>query len=128
MALHWLGQNDSRYPLPVVEEFCPDIQTLNDPLSRLMLLIVTFIGTLVHVFSLVYMRKDKGSRDILEPSAFVFHAGHRPLLQLGHDVHLLGTGGCFQLSLISHWFENRRPPMPVKKPLSPIALEMSVSS
>ena len=103
-----LAQNDS--PLPTAsgqENFALDIQSLNDPLSRLMLLIVTFIGTLVHVFSLVYMRKDKGfSRYFGALSFFVFSmlgiVLSSNLVMMFIFWELVGVSSYL---LISHWFE-----------------------
>ena len=40
--------------------FTINLGVLIDPLSLLMLLVVTSVGTLVHVFSLAYMKADEG--------------------------------------------------------------------
>ena len=103
-----LVENDSPLPTAVGQEsFAIDIQTLNDPMSRLMLLIVTFIGTLVHVFSLVYMRKDKGfSRYFGALSFFVFSmlgiVLSSNLIMMFIFWELVGVSSYL---LISHWFE-----------------------
>ena len=72
-----------------------------------MLLIVTFIGTLVHVFSLVYMRKDKGfSRYFGALSFFVFSmlgiVLSSNLVMMFIFWELVGVSSYL---LISHWFE-----------------------
>ena len=103
-----LVENDSPLPTAVGQEsFAIDIQTLNDPMSRLMLLIVTFIGTLVHVFSLVYMRKDKGfSRYFGALSFFVFSmlgiVLSSNLVMMFIFWELVGVSSYL---LISHWFD-----------------------
>ena len=103
-----LVENDSPLPTAVGQEsFAIDIQTLNDPMSRLMLLIVTFIGTLVHVFSLVYMRKDIGfSRYFGALSFFVFSmlgiVLSSNLVMMFIFWELVGVSSYL---LISHWFD-----------------------
>ena len=103
-----LVENDSPLPTAVGQEsFAIDIQTLNDPMSRLMLLIVTFIGTLVHVFSLVYMRKDIGfSRYFGALSFFVFSMLgiilSSNLIMMFIFWELVGVSSYL---LISHWFD-----------------------
>ena len=103
-----LVENDSPLPTAVGQEsFAIDIQTLNDPMSRLMLLIVTFIGTLVHVFSLVYMRKDIGfSRYFGALSFFVFSmlgiVLSSNLIMMFIFWELVGVSSYL---LISHWFD-----------------------
>ena len=79
----------------------------NDPLSRLMLLVVTLIGTLVHIFSLVYMRKDRGySRFYGALSFFMFS-----MLGIVLSANLVmmfifwELVGISSYLLISHWFE-----------------------
>ena len=53
--------------------FTIDLDVLIDPLSLLMLLVVTSVGTLVHVFSLAYMKEDEGfSRYFAGLSLFMF--------------------------------------------------------
>ena len=103
-----LVENDSPLPTAVGQEsFAIDIQTLNTPRSRLMLLIVTFIGTLVHVFSLVYMRKDQGfSRYFGALSFFVFSmlgiVLSSNLVMMFIFWELVGVSSYL---LISHWFD-----------------------
>ncbi len=92
----------------------PDVETLdfnfslqNDPLSRLMLLVVTLVGTLVHVFSLVYMREDQGySRYFGALSFFVFSmlgiVLSANLIMMFIFWELVGVSSYL---LISHWFE-----------------------
>ena len=51
-----------------------------DPLSRTMLLVVTGVGSLIHIYSFGYMRSDEGkSRYFAAPLALhVRHARNRP--------------------------------------------------
>ena len=84
-----------------------DISLQNDPLSRLMLLVVTLVGTLVHVFSLVYMRQDQGhSRYFGALSFFMFSmlgiVLSANLVMMFIFWELVGVSSYL---LISHWFE-----------------------
>src|SRR3982750_469574 len=59
----WLDLPGFRIPLALIL----------DPLSRTMLLVVTGVGTLIHIYSLGYMRKDEGkSRYFAALSLFMF--------------------------------------------------------
>ena len=78
-----------------------------DQLSTLMLLIVTLVGTLVHIFSLAYMRDDEGyARYFAGLSLFVFSmlgivlAANFVLLFIFWE--LVGVSSYL---LISHWYE-----------------------
>ena len=84
-----------------------DISLQNDPLSRLMLLVVTLVGALVHVFSLVYMRQDQGhSRYFGALSFFMFSmlgiVLSANLVMMFIFWELVGVSSYL---LISHWFE-----------------------
>ena len=59
-----------------------------------MLVLVTGVGALIHIYSLGYMREDEGkSRYFAALSLLhVRHARDRPREQFRHDVHLLGAG------------------------------------
>jgi len=79
-----------------------------DQLSVLMTLIVTGVGTLIHVYSVGYMRDDPGySRYFAYLNLFVFFmlvlvtAGNYPLTFVGWE----GVGLCSYL-LIGFWYEN----------------------
>ena len=64
-----------------------------DDLSKTMLVLVTGIGALIHIYSLGYMSDDAASRATSLPLLLhVLDAWDRALEQLRHDVHLLGTG------------------------------------
>jgi NADH-quinone oxidoreductase subunit L len=78
-----------------------------DQLSTLMLLVVTLVATLVHIFSLAYMRDDKGfARYFAGLSLFVFSmlgivlASNFVLLFIFWE--LVGVSSYL---LISHWYE-----------------------
>ena len=108
----WLGigQADSQALLPGApgeQTLGFDFSIMNDPLSRLMLVVVTLVGTLVHVFSLVYMRKDKGyARYFGALSFFVFSmlgiVLSANLVMMFIFWELVGVSSYL---LISHWFE-----------------------
>ncbi len=79
-----------------------------DPLSSLMLLIVTGIGFLIHVYSIGYMHSDKGfSKFFSYLNLFIFFM---LLLVLGSNYAIMfigweGVGLCSYL-LIGFWFTN----------------------
>ena len=88
-------------------DFKVDFAALIDPLSLLMLLIVTTVGTLVQVFSLAYMKTDAGySRYFAGLSLFLFSmlgiVLASNLLLLFIFWELVGVSSYL---LISHWFE-----------------------
>jgi len=87
--------------------FAIDFGLLIDPLSLLTLLIVTGVGTLVHVFSLVYMKDDEGAaRYFAGLSLFMFSmlgivlAANFVMMFIFWE--LVGVSSYL---LISHWFE-----------------------
>lgn len=81
---------------------------LVDPLSAVMLLIVTGIGFLIHVYSIGYMQHDKGfARFFAYLNLFIFFM---LLLVLGSNYIVMfigweGVGLCSYL-LIGFWFKN----------------------
>ncbi len=83
-----------------------DIGFLLDPLSAVMILVVTGVGLLIHVYSLGYMAKDEGlPRFFAYLNLFIFAM---LLLVLGENLPLLfvgweGVGLCSYL-LIGFWF------------------------
>ena len=85
-----------------------DIGFVIDPLSSLMLLFVTGVGTLIHVYSTGYMHEDRGVvRYFAYLNLFMFAmlvlvlADSLPLLFVGWE----GVGLCSYL-LIGYWFED----------------------
>ncbi|MEE2714790.1 MAG: NADH-quinone oxidoreductase subunit L [Verrucomicrobiota bacterium] len=101
------GQNALLPNGPGVNPLVFDISLQNDSLSRLMLLVVTLVGTLVHVFSLVYMREDNGhSRYFGALSFFMFSmlgiVLSANLVMMFIFWELVGVSSYL---LISHWFE-----------------------
>jgi NADH-quinone oxidoreductase subunit L len=85
-----------------------DIGFLLDPLSAVMILVVTGVGFLIHIYSLGYMAKDAGlPRFFAYLNLFIFSM---LLLVLGENLPLLfvgweGVGLCSYL-LISFWFKD----------------------
>ena len=82
---------------------------LIDPLSVLMLLIVTGVGFLIHVYSVGYMKEDPGyNRFFAYMNLFVFFmlilvmGGSYPVMFIGWE----GVGLCSYL-LIGFWFTNQ---------------------
>ena len=87
--------------------FAVDFGILIDPLSLLMLLVVTGVGTLVHVFSLAYMKEDESvSRYFAGLSLFMFSmlgivlAANFVILFIFWELV-----GLSSYLLISHWFQ-----------------------
>ncbi|UCE03044.1 MAG: NADH-quinone oxidoreductase subunit L, partial [Candidatus Latescibacterota bacterium] len=85
-----------------------DVGFTIDPLSALMLLFVTGVGTLIHIYSTGYMREDDGSvRYFSYLNLFMFAmillvmADSLPLLFVGWE----GVGLCSYL-LIGFWFHD----------------------
>jgi NADH-quinone oxidoreductase subunit L len=85
------------------------VTLLFDQLSLLMVLVVTGVGGLIHVYSVGYMREDPGySRYFAYLNLFVFFmltlvmAANYPLMFVGWE----GVGLCSYL-LIGFWYENR---------------------
>ena len=74
-----------------------DMGIILDPISVMMLVVVTFVSLMVHIFSLGYM---KGEERFPTYYAFLglvyfFHAGIGCFIQYFPDLYFLGTGGCF---------------------------------
>ena len=85
-----------------------DVGFVVDPLSSLMLLFVTGVGTLIHVYSTGYMHTERGfARYFAYLNLFMFSmlilvlADSLPLLFVGWE----GVGLCSYL-LIGYWFED----------------------
>lgn len=83
---------------------------LIDPLSLLMCLLITGVGSLIHIYSLAYMSQDSGiSRYFAYLNLFVFMmlilvlADNLPLLFVGWE----GVGLCSYL-LIGFWFKEKK--------------------
>lgn len=89
--------------------FAVDFSFLIDPLTSLMLLIITGVGFLIHVYSISYMHGDEGfNRYFSYLNLFVFFM---LLLVMGSNYLLMfigweGVGLCSYL-LIGFWFKNQ---------------------
>src|SRR5882757_6976579 len=88
--------------------FQPEIAFFLDPVSLLMLLVVTFVGFLIHLYSVEYMRDDEGyARFFAYMNLFVASmitlvlANNLLLLYLGWE----GVGLCSFL-LIGFWYQD----------------------
>jgi NADH-quinone oxidoreductase subunit L len=91
-----------------VGEFRPEIGLYFDPISLVMVVVVTFVGFLIHLYSLEYMREDEGfSRFFAYMNLFVAAmitlvlANNLLLLYLGWE----GVGLCSFL-LIGFWHKD----------------------
>ena len=100
-----------------VGDFKVDVAALVDPLSAVMLLVVTVVSFIVHVYAIGYMEHDHGvPRFFTWLPLFVFAM----LVLVLADNYLLmfvgweGVGLCSYL-LIGFWFERSEPAMAAKK-------------
>jgi NADH-quinone oxidoreductase subunit L len=92
-----------------VGNFSAQIGFLIDPLSSLMLLIITGVGFLIHVYSIGYMHDDAGfNRFFSYLNLFVFFM---LLLVMGNNYLLMFVGwegvGLCSFLLIGFWFKNK---------------------
>ena len=99
------------------ESFQVPIGFTIDGLSKLMLLVVTSVGTLVHVYSLGYMKEDDGkSRFFAGLSLFMFSmlgiVLANNLVMMFIFWELVGVSSYI---LIGHWFQNAAPPAAANK-------------
>lgn len=89
---------------PLVVDFALQI----DPISLCMILVITGVGSLIHLYSIGYMAKDKGfARYFVYLNLFIFMM---LILVMGSSLPLLfvgweGVGLCSYL-LIGFWFED----------------------
>lgn len=94
-----------------------DFAFLVDPLSILMLLIITGVGLLIHIYSISYMHGDAGFAKFFSYlNLFIFFM---LLLVLGNNYLIMfigweGVGACSYL-LIGFWFKNNEYNMASKK-------------
>jgi NADH-quinone oxidoreductase subunit L len=91
-----------------IGDFRPTVTLFLDPLSLIFVFIITFIGALIHIYSIAFMAGDKDySRFFACMNLFVFSmlllvlADNLLLLYLGWE----GVGLCSYL-LIGFWYEN----------------------
>ena len=105
------------YEFISVGDFHVDVAALVDPLSSAMLLVVTIVSLLVHVYSIGYMAHDRGFwRFFSWLPLFVFAM---LILVLGDNYLVMfvgweGVGLCSYL-LIGFWFERPEPAGAAKK-------------
>jgi len=99
------------------KNFSVDFSYVLDEASLLMGLIVTGIGTMIHVYSIGYMHHDKGFyRYFLYLNLFIFSMNN---LILGDNLLVLflgweGVGACSYF-LIGYWFEDMAKAMAAQK-------------
>ena len=67
-----------------------DMGILLDPISVMMLIVISTVSLMVHIYSFGYMHGEKGFQRYY---AFLSRTGYQHL----PDVHVLGIGGCLQL-------------------------------
>ena len=121
----WQYVHSAGYPEPFVQTLYPwtvgplsiDVGFLLDPLSAVMLFIVTFVGFLIHVYSVGYMSHEPGyQRYFVYLNLFM---GAMLLLILGSNylisfVGWEGVGLCSYL-LIGFYYDQEFPPYAGKK-------------
>jgi len=116
LFIHLAGTDESERSIHVTlfkwisaGNFSASISFLIDPLSSLMLLIITGVGFLIHVYSTGYMHDDEGyNRFFSYLNLFVFFM---LLLVMGSNYLVMfigweGVGLCSYL-LIGFWFKNQ---------------------
>jgi len=101
--------NDDLYTWMISGTFKASVGFLIDPLTAVMLIVVTGVGSLIHIYSIGYMHGDKGYyRFFAYMSLFTFSmlmlvmANNFLLLYLGWE----GVGLCSYF-LIGFWFEKK---------------------
>ena len=92
-------------------EFTLDVTLLVDPLSAVMLLVVTGIGSLIHIYSTAYMHDEVDSEFARYFSYLNLFASFMLVLVLGSSLPVLfvgweGVGLCSYL-LIGFWFKKK---------------------
>ncbi|MCS6838457.1 MAG: NADH-quinone oxidoreductase subunit L [Bdellovibrionaceae bacterium] len=97
-AFDWMQVGTFRLP----------VQFLIDPLSSIMILVITGVGTLIHIFSIGYMAEDPGIAKYF--SYLNFFLFNMLILVTGDSLPLLfvgweGVGLCSYL-LIGFWYED----------------------
>src|SRR5690606_34514712 len=104
----------STYSLPwiAVGDFTIPIGFTIDALSKAMMLVVTVVGTLIHLYSLGYMKDDAGkARYFGSLSLFMFSmlgivfANNFVMMFIFWELV-----GVSSFLLIGHWFQNNAPP------------------
>ena len=79
-----------------------DLGVLLDPISVMMLVVISTVSLMVHIYSLGYMKGEKGfERFFSFLSLFSFSMLGLTCNKYFPDVYLLGTGRCIFIS--SHW-------------------------
>ncbi len=80
-----------------------DMGILLDPASVMMLVVVTFVSLMVHVFSIGYMKGEERVRHLLCISWIVhfFYVGAGTIDEYFSDLYFLGTGRC--IIFPAHW-------------------------
>src|SRR6185436_1667875 len=91
--------------------FRADFTLLLDPLSAVMILVVTGIGSLIHIYSTAYMHEETPSEYARYFSYLNLFAGFMLLLVLGANFLVMfvgweGVGLCSYL-LIGFWFQKK---------------------
>ena len=101
-------QNFFLFPWISLESFNINFSFVLDPLSLIMILLITGVGSLIHIYSIAYMKKEEGiTRYFAYLNLFVFNM---LLLVLADNLLLMfigweGVGLCSYL-LIGFWFED----------------------
>ena len=76
--------------LPFTPTLSIDLGILLDPISVMMLIVISTVSLMVHVYSFGYMKGERGFQR--------YYAGLGSGYQYLPDVSVLGVGGCFVLS------------------------------
>jgi len=106
----WVGARvqETLYTWMSAGDFQVDVTLMVDPLSAIMILVITWVGLLIHIYSTAYMSHDDGYwRYFAYLNLFIFSM---LILVMGQSLVLMfvgweGVGLCSYL-LIGFWFED----------------------
>ena len=81
-----------------------DMGIILDPISVMMLVVVTFVSLMVHIFSLGYMKGEERFPTYYAFLALFTFSMLGLVVSTNHfpDLYFLGTGGCF--FFLADWF------------------------
>ena len=75
-----------------------DMGVILDPISVMMIVVITFISLMVHIFSLGYMKGEDRYILCVPGIIYFFNAGTGIIRKHFADVYFLGIGWCFLFS------------------------------
>ncbi|MDY6820585.1 MAG: NADH-quinone oxidoreductase subunit L [Deferribacterota bacterium] len=105
------------YNWVIAENIVIPFGILIDPLSAIMLIVVTFVGSMIHIYSIGYMAHDEGYHRFF--TYFSIFITSMLILVLGNNFFMLFVGwelvGLSSYLLIGFWFERESASFAAKK-------------